>query len=1173
MYHVINNVMIGLNRVGGVFYDYAAGVFIQSALLVILLFVIDLLLRKRVRAIFRYCVWLLVLVKLILPPMLSLPTGIGYWAGDHIPTAPGVSNMALDAVALEHAGTSGEMPQVRPAENIAGHDPAMTLAESALTALTWKAVVFLLWLAGVLAFLAVLIQRIRFVKGLVAASCPAGDELTGLLEQCRRQMTVHRDIKLRLSEAVPSPAVCGLLRPTVLMPTSLVEKLSPEGLRATLIHELAHIKRGDLWVNSVQTFLQVVYFYNPFVWFANSIIRKVCEEAVDETVLVALGSQAKDYSNTLIDIGETVFWRADLGLRLIGVAESKKALQRRIRHMLNRPIPKSSKLGVLGIIVIFTIAAVLLPMAKAEKSTKAEKVEKPPIEQNEGKPTKSLHEAAVDGDLKQVKLNLSQGTNVNAKDRRGRTALHRAAYEGHADVVRLLIDRGADVNARDKSQRTPLHSAAMNGDRKTIEMLLSKDADISAKNKQGGTPLFVAMTSTEAVRKEVVELLVAKGAKIPALHLAAYMGNIEKLKKCLQDGIDIDSQEDFGSTALHLAANSGKKDIVEFLIIKGAKVDAKDVFDWTPLLYAASHNYEDIADLLIAKGADVNAKDNRDYTLLYHAIWDIERSKNATKLIIGKGANVNVQDESGFTPLVWAIWMDDKEIVELLIENGADVNAKDKDGYTPMHWAAMKDSKDIVELLTAKGAAAASNIHFAAATGDLEKVKAFIEKGTDVNTKDKAGLTALQWAIPQNHKDVAAFLIDKGAAINVRDKRGQTPFHQACLRGRKDMAEFLISKGADVNTKANTWHTTPLIAAIRNGHEDIAKLLIAEGVDINARGRGDYTALHWTAVNRSRMARAADLMELLLAKGADIEARQEHGATPLACATYDGNTESAKFLIEHGADIEAKLNDGETTPLLRAVREEHVETARLLLAKGANKNATWRGLTPVHLAMIGDRLSNRRSDKEMVTLLIEYGLEFTEINLAAFVGDLQKIKDCIARGTSTDHKDAVAFTPLHCAVCGDHMDVVKFLLSKEANVNAKSIKNWTPLGFTWTAEMAALLIANGADVKVADDRGQTALHWAVNRDNHRGDKQLVELLLKHGADPDAKAGNTSGSWAGWTPLHVACRNGARTMVELLLAHSGDVNSKADKGETPLSLALARNHRAVVELLKKHGAKE
>ena len=370
MNHAINNILIGLNNLGRVFCDYAASVFVQSALLVILLLVVDLLLRKRVRAVFRYCLWMLVLVKLVLPPMLSLPTGIGYWVGDHLPAAFSISDRAFDVAGLERTSPFAEMPQGRPTRDIAENEPSIMLADSALTPLTWQAVLFVLWLVGVLAFLALLIQRVRFVRGIIAASNPAKEELLGLLEQCRRQIGVRYDIKLRISDTIPSPAVCGFFRPTVLIPTPLVEKLSPEGLRAALIHELAHIKRGDLWVNSVQTFLQVIYFYNPFVWFANSVIRRVCEEAVDETVLVTLGGQARNYSNTLIDIGEMAFWRAGLGLRLIGVAESKKALKWRIRHMLNRPIPKSAKIGVLGTIVIIVIAAVLLPMAKAGRETR-----------------------------------------------------------------------------------------------------------------------------------------------------------------------------------------------------------------------------------------------------------------------------------------------------------------------------------------------------------------------------------------------------------------------------------------------------------------------------------------------------------------------------------------------------------------------------------------------------------------------------------------------------------------------------------------------------------------------------------------------------------------------------------------------------------------------------------
>jgi len=202
MTHIINNVLIGLNNLGRVFCDYAAGVFVQSALLVILLLVVDLLLRKRVRAVFRYCVWLLVLVKLVLPPMLSLPTGIGYWVGDHLPAASSISDRAFDVVGLERTSPSGEMPQVRPARDLPDNESSIMLADSALTPLTWQAVLFILWLVGVFAFLVVLVQRVRFVRGLIAMSNPAKKELLYLLEQCRRQIGVRWDIRLRISDTI-----------------------------------------------------------------------------------------------------------------------------------------------------------------------------------------------------------------------------------------------------------------------------------------------------------------------------------------------------------------------------------------------------------------------------------------------------------------------------------------------------------------------------------------------------------------------------------------------------------------------------------------------------------------------------------------------------------------------------------------------------------------------------------------------------------------------------------------------------------------------------------------------------------------------------------------------------------------------------------------------------------
>jgi hypothetical protein len=129
---------------------------------------------------------------------------------------------------------------------------------------------------------------------------------------------------------------------------------------------LAHIRRGDLWVNLVQTVLQIVYFYNPLLWVANAVIRRVREQAVDEAVLVAMGEGARQYPRTLVNVAKLAFGRPALSLRLIGVVESKSALKGRVKRILERPLPKTAKLGIAGLIMVLFFGSILLPMAKFE---------------------------------------------------------------------------------------------------------------------------------------------------------------------------------------------------------------------------------------------------------------------------------------------------------------------------------------------------------------------------------------------------------------------------------------------------------------------------------------------------------------------------------------------------------------------------------------------------------------------------------------------------------------------------------------------------------------------------------------------------------------------------------------------------------------------------------------
>jgi beta-lactamase regulating signal transducer with metallopeptidase domain len=204
------------------------------------------------------------------------------------------------------------------------------------------------WVAAVVIMVVLLIQRVFFVRALLAQSQEAPDALSTLLEQCRRSMGVRSVAGVRLTSLSASPSVCGLLRPVILMPEPMARQLETPQLRSVLLHELAHIQRGDLWINLLQTLLQIVYLYHPLLWLANARIRAIREQAVDEAVLAALGEDAEEYPRTLLSISKLAFGRPALSLRLLGVVESKRALAARIRHMVSRPFPRNARLGLLG---------------------------------------------------------------------------------------------------------------------------------------------------------------------------------------------------------------------------------------------------------------------------------------------------------------------------------------------------------------------------------------------------------------------------------------------------------------------------------------------------------------------------------------------------------------------------------------------------------------------------------------------------------------------------------------------------------------------------------------------------------------------------------------------------------------------------------------------------------
>jgi ankyrin repeat protein len=262
---------------------------------------------------------------------------------------------------------------------------------------------------------------------------------------------------------------------------------------------------------------------------------------------------------------------------------------------------------------------------------------------------------------------------------------------------------------------------------------------------------------------------------------------------------------------------------------------------------------QEVSELLMHKGGTT-----ANLCLALHM-----RSVEKAKAFIEGGAKINVSDGHGYTPLHYAVQNNQKEIVHLLISKNADVNAKNSEGQTALDIAVDRNRKEIAELLLAKGALLPS-IHAAARIGNVGKVKAFLEEGVDVNTKDASGLTAL---------------------------------HMAARAGHKDTVEFLLARGADINAKEAKWGGTPLNSAIQDGQVDVVKVLLANGANVNVRGNYNWTPLHDAAWHGQKA-----IVELLITHGADIHAKAENWATtPLDSAASQGHKDVAELLRKHGA--------------------------------------------------------------------------------------------------------------------------------------------------------------------------------------------------------------------------------------------------------------------------------
>lgn len=363
----------------------------------------------------RYALWLLVPLRLIVPPTLAFATGWGWWLlpasiGESANSTVIVANdsslpVAASAPAQDHVlipakdlefdsywpdARSGNSPsadlferytQPRQAPPVASSTPTaapatdktslrQTIPVSFAIELSWQVWLMCGWISGVVVMACRFLIGACRARGIIGDSRPWLDSYTAspndaalqrLIEKCHARVAITRAVAIRQSERADVPMLIGVRRPVIVLPPGTEERLSLEELEAVLIHELEHVVRRDTLVNLAQGVLQMAYFFHPLVWLSNRTINRLREDACDEATVATLEGRRREYGEGIVKVAEMATGR--LPHMAVGIAESSGQVKRRLSRILDPRLRFGRRLSWPGLITLIAAAAILLPTA------------------------------------------------------------------------------------------------------------------------------------------------------------------------------------------------------------------------------------------------------------------------------------------------------------------------------------------------------------------------------------------------------------------------------------------------------------------------------------------------------------------------------------------------------------------------------------------------------------------------------------------------------------------------------------------------------------------------------------------------------------------------------------------------------------------------------------------
>ncbi|XP_077133045.1 ankyrin repeat domain-containing protein 17 isoform X7 [Ranitomeya variabilis] len=666
--------------------------------------------------------------------------------------------------------------------------------------------------------------------------------------------------------------------------------------------------------------------------------------------------------------------------------------------------------------------------------------------------------AACGGHVELAALLIERGANLEEVNDEGYTPLMEAAREGHEEMVALLLGQGANINAQtEETQETALTLACCGGFLEVADFLIKAGADIELGCS---TPL---MEAAQEGHLELVKYLLVAGANVhattatgdTALTYACENGHTDVADVLLQAGADLEHESEGGRTPLMKAARAGHVCTVQFLISKGANVNRTTLNnDHTVLSLACAGGHLAVVELLLAHGADPTHRLKDGSTML------IEAAKGGHTSVVcylldypNNLLSAPPPDVTQFTPpshdlnraprvpmqalpMVVPPQEPDKPpanvATNLAIRNKAVSGRTSAISNTPTHSIATSISQP--QTPTPSPIISPSAM-----------LPIYPSIDIDAQTESNHD-TALTLACAGGHEELVQTLLERGANIEHRDKKGFTPLILAATAGHVGVVEILLDNGADIEAQSERTKDTPLSLACSGGRQEVVELLLARGANKEHRNVSDYTPLSLAASGGY-----VNIIKILLNAGAEINSRtgSKLGISPLMLAAMNGHTAAVKLLLDMGSDINAQIETNRNTALTLACFQGRTEVVSLLLDRKANvEHRAKTGLTPLMEAASGGYA-------EVGRVLLDKGADVnappvpssrdTALTIAADKGHYKFCELLISRGAHIDVRNKKGNTPLWLAANGGHLDVVQLLVQAGADVDAADNRKITPL--------------------------------------------------------------------------------------------------------------------------------